>query len=215
MSVLDWLLDLLFPPKCPFCGTLLEKGALLCPDCQKSLPWLTPAAGEKKVELTEGCVSPLAYRGKVPDGVHGFKFDGHSARSKSFGALIAQCVRDRDIAADLVTWPPLSPKRLKQRGYDQARLLAQAVGEELALPVVPTLRKPKDNPAQSGLEDEGARRANVLGAYVILNREAVQGRTILLVDDVVTTGSTLSECAKVLRLAGAKAVICATLARAR
>ncbi len=215
MRILDGLLDLLYPPKCPFCGTLLEKGDLLCPDCQKTLPWLTGPAGEKAVELTEGCVSPLLYRDKVPDGVHGFKFGGHSARSRVFGALIAQCIRDRDIPADLVTWPPLSPKRRKERGYHQAGLLARAVGEALGLSVVSTLEKPRDIPAQSGLEDEGERRANVLGAYVIRDREAVRGKCILLIDDVVTTGSTLSECAKVLRLAGAEKVYCATLARAR
>lgn len=216
MPVLDLFLDLLFPPKCPFCSALLEeKGDLLCPDCQRSLPWLTGPAGEKKVELTAGCVSPLGYRGRVPDAVHAYKFGGRSARGRAFGVLIAQCLRDRGLTADLVTWPPLSTKRLRKRGYDQAGLLAQAVGEELGLPVAATLRKPRDNPAQSGLEDEGARRANVLGAYVLREGAEVAGKTILLIDDVVTTGSTLSECAKVLRLGGAEKVLCATLARAR
>lgn len=215
MPVLEAVLDLLFPPKCPFCGALLEKGDLLCPDCQETLPWLTGPAGEKEVELTAGCLSPLAYRDKVPDAVHAFKFGGRSARGRAFGALIAQCLRDRGATADLVTWPSLSPKRLRERGYDQAGLLAKAVGEALGLPVIPTLKKPRDIPAQSGLEDAGERRANVLGAYVLLPGAEVAGKTVLLIDDVVTTGSTLSECAKVLRLAGAEKVLCATLARAR
>jgi len=213
MSVADTLLDLLFPPKCPFCGKLLEKGQLLCPDCQRDLPWLSGMAAETKVELTGGCVSALRYQDKVRDGVHGFKFHGRSARSKPFGVLISQAVTDHGLAADLVSWPSLSPKRLRRRGYDQAELLAREVGERLGLPVLRTLDK-ADRPAQSGVEGEAARRANLLGAYTALDPELLTGKTVLLIDDVVTTGATLSECAKTLRLAGAETVLCATLAKA-
>ncbi len=214
MSFPEVLLDLLFPPKCPFCGKLLERGALLCPECQKELPWLEGPAGERTVELTEGCVSPLRYEGLVREGIHAYKFHGKSARSRAFGLLIAQCVRDHGLAADVVSWPPLSPKRLRRRGYDQAELLAKAVGAALGIPTVRTLNK-EDRPAQSGLEEEGERRANLLGAYSVCSPEEIRGKTVLLIDDVVTTGSTLSECAKTLRLAGAEKVICAALARAR
>lgn len=214
MSISDFFLDLLFPPKCPFCGHLLEKGLLLCPECQRSLPWLAGGAGEKAVELTGGCVSPLGYEGLVREGIHAFKFRGKSVRGEAFGRLIAQCVQDHGHAADLVSWPSLSPKRLRKRGYDQARLLAEAVGRQLGLEVVRTLDK-EERPAQSGLEEAGARRANLLGAYSACAPERVQGKRVLLVDDVVTTGATLSECAKTLRLAGAEEVVCATLARAR
>ncbi len=210
----DFLLDLLFPPKCPFCGKLLEKGHSLCPECQRGLPWLTGAAGEKKVELTGGCVAPLRYEGAVREGIHAYKFGGRSARGAVFGALIAQCVRDHGVTAELTSWPPLSKRRLRARGYDQAELLARAVGRELGIPVLGTLKK-EERPAQSGLEGEGERRANLLGAYSPLEPEGFRGKTVLLVDDVVTTGATLSECAKTLRLAGAERVVCAALARAR
>lgn len=206
-------LDLLYPPKCPFCGHLLEKDDLLCPDCRRDLPWLSGLAGEKTVELTRGCVSVVRYDERVKKAVHGFKFQGKSARSGTFGLLIAQCVREHDLAADLVTWTPLSKRRLRKRGYDQAQLLAERVGRELGLPVARTLEK-KHRPAQSSLNDEAQRRANVLGAYTAVNIEAFRGKRLLLIDDVITTGSTLSECAKTLRLAGAEAVVCATLARA-
>lgn len=213
MPGLDFLLDILFPPKCPFCGRLLEKGALLCPDCQRDLPWLTGTAGETEVELTEGCVSPLRYEDKVRAAIHGYKFSGRSARSRTFGPLVAQCIADRGLTADLVSWPSLSQKRLRQRGYDQAQLLAVEVGRALGLPVLRTVDK-QDRPAQSGLEGEAARRANLLGAYSAHSPERFEGRTILLIDDVVTTGSTLSECARVLRAAGAESVWAATLAKA-
>ena len=87
------------------------------------------------------------------------------------------------------------------------------MGRELGIPVARTLKK-EDRPAQSGLRGEAERRANLLGAYTAVNTREFQGKTILLIDDVFTTGATLSECAKTLRLAGAKEVFCATLARA-
>lgn len=215
MRSLDFLWDLLFPPKCPFCGSLLERsGDLICPDCQRELPWLTGAEGEKRVDFTTGCVAPLRYRDRVREAVHAYKFGGRSARSRAFGALVAQCVSDRGGSADLVSWPPLSRKRLRRRGYDQARLLAEKVGKTLGLPVEATLTK-REVPAQSALSDEAARRANVLGAYVALAPERVRDKRVLLVDDVVTSGATLAECARVLQMAGAAEVSCAVLARAR
>lgn len=215
MPSLDFLWDLLFPPKCPFCGRLLERGGeLLCAGCQRELPWLTGAEREKPVEFTSGCAAPLRYQGRVPGAVQAYKFGGKSARSRAFGALVAQCVSDRGMAADLVSWPPLSRKRLRQRGYDQARLLAEAVAAALGLPVEGTLVK-REVPAQSSLSGAAARRANVLGAYTVPAPELVRDRRVLLVDDVVTSGATLSECARVLRTAGAAEVSCAALARAR
>ena len=213
MSFTERLLDLLFPPKCPFCGVLLEKGALLCPDCQRELPWLSGPAAETQVELTGSCVSALRYQDKVRSAIHGYKFQGRSARSKPFGTLVAQVVSDWGLSAHLVSWPSLSGKRLRRRGYDQAQLLAREVGKELGIPVLRTVDK-QDRPAQSGLEGEASRRANLLGAYTAVAPENFQGKTILLIDDVVTTGSTLSECAKTLRLAGAGEILCATLAKA-
>lgn len=214
MPLLKEILDLLYPPKCPFCGKLLEKGDLLCPECQSGLPWLSGAAAERKVELTEGCVSVVEYDERVKRGVHGFKFHGKPARGETFGLLIAQAVREKGLTAELVSWPPLSKRRFRRRGYDQAQLLAEKVGEELALPVVRTLEK-KERPAQSGIRSGAARRANLIGAYTAVNTETFRGRRVLLVDDVLTTGATLAECAKTLRLAGAEAVACATLARAK
>ena len=213
MSFPEAILDLLYPPKCPFCGKLLEKGQLLCPECQNGLPWLTGTVGERKIELTGGCVSVAEYDERVKKGVHAFKFHGRSARCVAFGLLIAQCVKDHDLTADLVSWPPLSKKRLRERGYDQARLLAEKVGKELGLPVVRTLQK-EHRPAQSGLDGREARRTNLLGAYTAVDAEAFRDKRVLLVDDVLTTGATLSECARTLRLAGAEAVVCTTLARA-
>ena len=217
MSLGTAVLDLLFPPKCPFCQRLLEDPrALLCPGCQRKLPWLTGRQGERRVDFADSCLSPLAYRDRVPDAVHRFKFSGVRAYAKPFGILMAQCARDGlEESPDLVTWAPLSRKRLRERGYDQAELLARQVGKLLDLPVLPLLKKARHTAPQSGLEEAGARRANALGAYEPLPGDGAAGKRVLLVDDVVTSGATLSECARVLRQGGAVRVDCLTLAQAR
>lgn len=212
-SFIESFLDLLFPPKCPFCRTLLEKGELWCPECQRKLPWLVGTAGERKVELTGGCVSALRYEGTVRKAIHRYKFGGVRAYSKAFGVLTAQAAMDHSFTADLVSWPSVSKKRLRERGYDQGELLAHEVGKRLGLPVLRTVDK-AHRPAQSGIEDKDQRRANLLGAYTAVEPENFAGKTVLLVDDVLTTGATLSECAKTLLLAGAGEVCCVTLARA-
>lgn len=210
------LLDLLFPPKCVFCGKLLPTGAThLCPRCQAELPWLEGAAAEQTGEFFSLCVSPLGYRDKVRESFHRYKFQGYRGYRRAYGLLVAQCVHDHLAGRyDLITWVPLSGKRKRERGYDQAFLLAGAAAQELGEAAVETLRKARDNTPQSGLEGEAERRANVLGAYQPVNPEQVAGKRVLLIDDVVTTGSTLSECARTLRTMGAADVVCAALARA-
>ena len=212
------LLDLLFPPRCPFCRRLLtERHALLCPDCQRTLPWLEGDSARRTGEFFGVCVSPLAYRGPVREAVHRYKFSGSRSYARPFGQLMAQCVRDQlDGRFDCVTWAPLSARRLRQRGYDQAMLLASAAALALDDVAAETLCKVRDTEAQSGLgKNDASRRANVLSAYQVTDPALVEGRRVLLIDDIVTTGSTLSECARVLRTAGATDVVCAALALSR
>ena len=211
------LMDLLFPPRCVFCGKILGAGERdICAACQRGLPWLIEGAAEQKGEFFSRCVSPLRYEGDVRESIHRYKFKGISAYARVYGSLVAQCVRDHLAGEyDLITWVPLSSKRKRERGYDQAFLLAQAAALALDDAAAETLRKTAHTDAQSGIEHEAARRANVMNAYQCTEPSLAAGRRVLLIDDVVTTGATLSECAKVLRIAGAEDVVCATLARAR
>lgn len=208
--------ELLFPTKCPFCRTLLENpDGLLCPDCQQSLPWLIGPAGERQVEFTEGCFAPLAYRDRVPEAIHRYKFSGVRAYAGPFGALVAQCIQDHlQEKPDGLTWAPISRRRLRERGFDQGELIARRAGEVLGLPVIPTLKKIRHTQAQSGLESKEDRRSNIQGCYTLLPGAPVAGKRLVLIDDVVTSGSTLGECAKVLTLGGVKQVWCAALANA-
>ena len=215
MRVGEALLDLLFPPKCPFCQRLLhDPRAPLCPNRQASLRWRTGRAGVRRVDLSQGCWSPLAYQAQVREAVQRYKFAPAPAYGRPFGLLMAQCARDQGVEAELVTWAPLSKKRRRKRGFDQGELLAQTVGECLALPVLPLLEKSRHTVPQSSLPDGAARRANALGAYSLLPGRRIEGGRVLLVDDVVTSGATLSECARLLCQGGAKQVLCLTLAQA-
>ena len=217
MSLAEILLDLIFPPRCPFCRRLLEQPrAPVCPACRWELPWLSGEPARRQVEFAELCVSPLAYQGAVADSIRRFKFHNFPSYARPYGLLLAHCVRlELDPPPQLVTWAPLSARRLRKRGYDQAELLARAAARSLDLPLRPTLRKIRHTPAQSSLENPAQRRANALGAYDLLPGTRLDGSRVLLVDDVVTSGATLGECARLLRGAGAQAVYCATLAQAR
>ena len=202
MSVREKVLDLVFPPKCPFCQKILEDPrAPVCPVCQPGLPWLEGKAAERRVDFADRCFSPLAYRDAVPGAVHRYKFSRVRALGKPFALLMAQCLEERlPQGAGLICWAPLSRKRLRERGFDQAELLAREVGRLLSIPAGPVLEKVRNT---------------ARGAYALLSGADLTGRRVVLVDDVVTSGSTLSECAALLRQGGAEGVYCLTLAQAR
>lgn len=216
MRPLHFLLDLLYPSKCPFCGRVLERGEEgWCASCQEELPWTEPGDG-KEVEGCDACLSPLWYRDGAREGMHRYKFGGGRGHAQLFGHLMAQCLGDRwEQPLDLITWAPLHPKRRKKRGYDQAELLARRVGELTALPVAGTLEKVRATATQSQTGADEARRANVQGAYRALPGLDLTGKRVALIDDVATSGATLSECAAALRQAGAASVVGLTFARAR
>lgn len=215
MSRYTALLDLFFPPKCPFCGKVLDHTGI-CPACEKTLPWAEEGAGVRELSGGVQCAAPLWYEKQVREGLLRFKFQGASAAAGPLGELAARCAAERFSGAfDVVTWVPVSRRRLHSRGYDQARLLAESACRLWGVRPEQLLRKTADNPAQSGLTEAAARRANVLGVYEVPAPEKVQGRRVLLVDDICTTGATLAECARTLRDAGAADVmsVCVALAR--
>lgn len=216
MRLLQFLLDLLYPPKCPFCGRVLEQGEEgWCASCQDELPW-TGAEDAKVVEFCDACLSPLWYKDRVRKAMHRYKFEGGQGHAKLFGQLMAQCLQDRlTERADLITWAPLHSKRKRERGYDQAELLARRVGELTALPVENTLEKVRATAVQSQSGEDEARKANVQGAYRTVPDLDLAGKHIVLIDDVATSGATLAECASALRQANAGFVVGLTFARAR
>lgn len=209
------LRELLFPRKCPFCGKLLEKSeGDVCGDCLRTLPW-TGNHCRSRGSFFSLCVSPLYYAEKARDAVLRYKFARRSSYSRVFARLMAECVRrELDGQFECITYVPVSFRRYRQRGYSQSRLLAEKLARALNVPCVPMLKKVRHTEAQSHLKGEAARRANVSGAFQVLPNADVAGKHILLADDVVTTGATLSEVSRVLLTSGAEQVVCATLCRA-
>ena len=211
-KITDNLLGVFFPRKCPFCGKLTGK-TLLCETCGAALP--------RCEEIRQGadfgrCTAPLYYEGPVRDAILAFKFKAKLGGLDAFGRLMAQTAAERYSGEfDAITWVPVSKKRLKKRGFDQARYLTASMCVDWHVAPLETLRKMTDNPPQSGLEDVAARRANVLGVYEAVSPEQFAGKRLLLVDDICTTGATLGECARVLKAAGAAEVLCLTLAMVR
>jgi len=214
MSFFSIILDLLFPPKCVFCAKILDKtDEGWCDKCTESLPF-ADTHGRQNGEVFDFCVSPLYYTGVVRRSILRYKFRGASHYADVYGKFLAECIRENpDIKYDIISWVPLSNKRERSRGYDQAMLLALATALELDDIAVETLKKPNDVQAQSELGDKAERSANISGAYVASDSELINGKRVLLIDDVVTTCSTLDECARVLLSAGASGVVCAALAR--
>lgn len=214
MKLVAWLLDLIYPPKCAFCGKLLGKDESdLCGKCRKALPEV--GGSIKRGENFRQCWSVYDYVGFVAESVRRFKFSGMQQYAQVYGRLIAMNLLRNKVCFDVLTWVPISKKRRRQRGYEQTYLIAKTVAAELQCPCVPTLKKVRDNPPQSLQKTAANRRGNVLNAYQAVHPERFRDKRVLLIDDIITTGATLSECSKTLLIAGAAQVDCATLAAAQ
>ena len=211
MSILKSFASLLFPPHCAFCGKVGVQG--VCPACEKALPYCKTPLHER-AEIG-ACLAPLKYEGIVRDALLNYKFHGSQSRCTGFGDILAQAAAEHFGGQfDLVTFVPVSKKRRRERGYDQSYLLARETCRHWDTAPAALLQKTKDNVAQSSLSSREERQKNVAGVYAAVNEEKIRGARILLIDDILTTGATLREAARVLRAAGAQSVICATLAAA-
>lgn len=229
-------LDLLLPPACLLCGARLPAGisaGAFCPTCRAAVPPMPPArcpvcavAHRTPVTSLHHCESCLRqppafarvvaagpYAGTLREAVQRFKYRGQLTLERPLGQLLAEAVTAAGgPSPDLVVPVPLHVGRLRERGYNQSLQLARRLAGELGAPTAATLlRRTRATAPQQGL-DATARKGNLRGAFAVAER--LGGRRILLVDDVLTTGATVRECAAVLRRAGAAAVEVAVLGRA-
>ena len=210
--MLKKLTALLFPPKCVLCRSLLtSEVSTLCPSCSINAPVCEKTA--RSIPFVEKWTVLWYYDDIVRKSFLRFKFYGARSYAVPYGKLLAEKLsREYPEELPLLTWTPISKRRKRKRGYDQTELIAQIVARELNVPLVSTLQRTRDSKPQSTLRDPSARRANVLGAYSVIDKTRIAGKNILLLDDIITTGVTVSECAKTLLTAGAAKVHCAALA---
>jgi len=215
MRIPDWIGRLLFPPKCVLCGKLLDKNETdLCHECRSDAPDCPQS--RLKLSFLDGWTAIWYYEGNVRRSLLRFKFRGARSYAECYGRLLAmKLLQQHPEGFDCLTWATVRKLRKLRRGYDQVQLLAESVGKELDLEPVPLLKKIRNNPPQSGITGQAQRRANVLGVYKVTEPERVQGKRILLLDDIITTGATAGECARMLLTAGGLQVHCGAIAAAR
>ncbi len=214
------LLDLILPPRCPSCGT---EGTSLCATCIRplerrldeppGLPIGLPADLPDGLAQLEWCA---AFTGPVRAALLALKYDGDRRVAEPLGRAAGRRWSRAGVGGEVVVPVPIHTERLRDRGYDQATLLARVAASELGLPTVPALQRAVATTAQYHLGRAG-RAANVGHAFECRREHAraVRGRHVLLLDDIVTTGSTLSACARALYAGGARCVSAVTVARER
>jgi ComF family protein len=243
VNILKPFIDLIFPPRCAICREFLWKDRaekdnielLFCRPCFDGFSEITSpictvcgrpfTSRAEEDHPCEDCLrkrhfydtvrAPFLYEGGIMQAIHQFKYTGKSHLAGSLGPLLASYVKVRmETTAECLTIPvPLHPKRLRERGFNQSLLLARHVASLLGTELdFLSLRRIRYTQPQTGLKSE-ERKRNVRKAFEIMNQEVVKGRIVLLVDDVTTTGSTLNECARVLKRAGAERVFGLVLAR--
>lgn len=205
---------LLFPPKCVLCGKLLKKEETdLCRKCRENAPNFTKS--KIKLSFIADWTAVWYYKDDVRGSLLRFKFCKRPSYATAYGRFLAMKLQtQRKDDFDVLTWVTTGRRRVRKRGYDQAQLIADAVAAELGVDAVQTLKKIRHTPPQSTFRNAAQRRANVLGAYKVTDPTLIAGKRVLLLDDIVTTGATASECAKTLLTAGAKTVTFAAVAAA-
>ncbi len=208
------VLALFFPARCLCCGRALPSNGLLCKDCgplEEAPPFRQfPLDGAGK---TLTAAAPLYYRGGFRETLHRYKFRGERGLAGQLGRLMAGRALDFPAGFDGVSFAPLSKERLRERGYDQSGLLAKSLAKALGLPLLPLLEKTRDTRRQHELGRTQRRENAKEGGYRAKPQAA--GKSLLLVDDIVTTGATLCQCAQALYAAGAREVygLCAASAQ--
>ncbi|BDV44737.1 amidophosphoribosyltransferase [Geotalea uraniireducens] len=235
--ILRAFLDILFPPLCHVCKSFIPAaGPLhLCPACHRDVRFISspccvtcgvPFATEEGIDHRCGACqttpppftaarSAVLLAGPVQQLVHRFKY-GHKVHLRRPLALLAGETLApfvQTAGPELMVPVPLHPRRLRERGFNQAILVGEVLAATWGVPLLrDTLRRQRPTTPQVGLS-AGERRENVCGAFTVAAPDRIAGKKILLVDDVYTTGSTLAECARELRRAGAAEVVAVTVAR--
>src|SRR5215471_3664303 len=235
-NFLGGIASLLYPPSCTICSASVEPGEYLCEECGSKVSRIAPPFCSKCSEPFDGAittqfacancahrkiyfetaVSAYRARGIVRHVILNFKY----GRQIHLRHLVARWLRAafddprlRDRHFDAIVPVPLHPARERERGFNQAALLAEWLSERLSLPLRPALERVHYTTTQTAF-DRAERMQNLRGAFRLRKKADVRSLRVLLIDDVLTTGSTLSECARVLKEAGAQSVHAATAARA-
>lgn len=234
--MLDRVLDVVWPRDCEVCGRPVDRPRRhVCSECLNRIPFVPTAGCCRRCGrdacglgvdfLCEDCrefrpafdrgASAMRMEGVAREMLNAFKFRSHHWLRDDFVDFLEAAARSRlDVAkVDLVVAVPSVPLRFWDRGCNPARLLAKPLARRIGKPAPRFVVRRANSPMRQGTLGEAERRANVVGTFAVMRPGVVAGKTVLLVDDVMTTGSTLSECAATLKRAGAGQVWCVSLVR--
>ena len=221
------LLSVFYPDRCCCCGKTIPTGTMICEKCRSGLPVITPpvcpVCGSHITGSKSGCrcgqrkrhvertVAPFYYKGPAKSGILRLKFGNKPYAAQFFSCSMAEVVRREynGIPFDMIIPVPLSPTVQRKRTYNQSALLAAGLSEQLGIPWSESLVKLWNTTPQRDLP-AFRRSGNVLGVYDVIPSIDLNNKTVLLVDDIATTGATSDECAKMLKIYGAKAVYSVT-----
>jgi competence protein ComFC len=230
------LVSLFYPPTCVVCSAPVGHKKYLCTECEKKAPRITPPFCEKCSEQFAGAISGsfscancahrrlyfdaavscYRSRGIVRELVHQFKYGRQFHLRHPLADWLGQTMHDprlRDRRFDILVPVPLHPARERERGFNQAQSLAELLSARISVPVRSALERIRYTTTQTAF-DRAERMENLRDAFRLRENAHVRDLRVLLIDDILTTGSTLSECARILRRAGAISVHAATAARA-
>lgn len=234
---LERLLQFLLPSQCYCCGKFLEESQQgICQDCLSKIRWIEPPlctlcgvpflSTEIKNHFCGACLTGRkyftmaralgVYEGTFREAIHRWKYEEKSYLTSFFGEKLVEgfrCYWNPD-SFDLLIPVPLHPDRLRERGFNQALLLVKALNRGTRIPYSKRLLRKKLPTTPQVHLSGGEREREVRGSFHIPRAEEIKGKSVLLVDDVYTTGATVNECSKVLLKAGAERVDVLTLAHA-
>lgn len=228
--------SLFYPPLCAVCQRAIDPEEYLCDACQAKAPRIKAPFCARCSEQFDGAidgefecancshrelafecaVSAYRSRGLVRFVILQFKYSRQLQLRHPIAAWLEEAMHDArfdGLLFDAIVPVPLHSARQRERGFNQAQLLAEILGQKISRPVLPALERTRYTTTQT-IFDRATRMENLRGAFRLCDRAPVTGKRLLLVDDVLTTGSTLSECARVLRAGGAESVHAVTAARA-
>jgi ComF family protein len=234
-TLLNTLLELFYPSNCVGCGQPQESGILLCEPCKATAPRIQtpfcrccsrPFDGaidgefccpncEDRALAFDCVVSIYQAKGVLRDLIHRFKYGGHFHLRRVLTEFLLEAMQDsrlKETPIDCLVPVPLHPTRLRERGFNQADALAESLSKRARVPVWQCVERRLYTDTQTRF-DRTERMRNLRNAFVLRKNCNVRGKHLVLLDDVLTTGSTLHECALVLRAAGAESVRAVTVAR--
>lgn len=213
MNLLYHLFCIVFPEKCPYCERIIKSGQIACEDCMKKLDALQSPI----IRGTYGyrCISSFVYAGAVRNMILGVKFRKKVQYLSQAAVVLAKDIREqyRDCRFDCITAVPLHKKDLARRGFNQSEILAKELSKLLNIPYTETLIKTKRTKKQHKCTYK-ERRTNLRGAFSVTDKALVKEKSLLVIDDIITSGATLGACCKTLNRAKPKLLCCATIANA-